>query len=620
MDEINTLVDQMSLYFKKARDFASNFVIKKHVKNKCIYVELTQKKEENKNNDDIKQKIKTHVFFHIENICLSFIMKHKEFMYIWFKSVYLYLQKTYDGDNTIIYKQIIFKINEYQIDNYAKKLYYPIVFSPLSDKRFSGDPYYSNFSIVLNNFQMNADLYQVDLIYVTMMPIDMKFENKFLENLNSFIIKIRIAFDNKKINSSKNLKEYVHEIDNLKFIEYQTLIKPESRIHVKLFCIDEIKIYLSLKFDNIDLFLETSSFLFLKPLIEELGLRILNLESSIFSFPNYIKVNIYQSTNAFVNHVLSFLFQQFIGELIKALGGIHSISSFQLWENLNNNILSSMKNRENSLEQYKSKKSFKEIYRSGYENASTVIGGFFILTYKMMATIGRIFAMMTFDEKYKKKRTYLMNKSVKSLSNGISLSFQLLILAIIYIFAQFYYVPKNYFKEFHFLFAIILSAIIIGIGIFWKPICGSFDLITKIFETLGVSIIDILAERIRIYARFPREIKENNLRDYNSIDALASFAKNSIDKTHSKTRNEDIKFAIPGTYNGHNVIILFWLDRILVVRYIGELKFMKNFYYILVLMNYILMRIIIEILFKLLILFFLIKFLLIIILLKEVLK
>ena len=577
MDETNTLVDQMSLYFKKARDFASNFVIKKHVKNKCIYVELTEKKEENKNNDDIKQKIKTHVFFHIENICLSFIMKHKEFMYIWFKSVYLYLQKTYGGDNTIIYKQIIFKIKEYQIDNYAKKLYYPIVFSPLSDKRFSGDPYYSNFSIVLNNFQMNADLYQVDLIYVTMMPVDIKLENKFLENLNSFIIKIRMAFDNKKINSSKNLKEYVHEIDNLKFIEYQTLIKPESRIHVKLFCIDEIKTYLSLKFDNIDLFLETSSFLFLKPLIEELGLRILNLESSIFSFPNYIKVNIYQSTNAFVNHVLSFLFQQFIGELIKALGGIHSISSFQLWENLNNNILSSMKNRENSLEQYKSKKSFKEIYRSGYENASTVIGGFFILTYKMMATIGRIFAMMTFDEKYKKKRTYLMNKSVKSLSNGISLSFQLLILAIIYIFAQFYYVPKNYFKEFHFLFAIILSVIIIGIGIFWKPICGSFDLITKIFETLGVSIIDILAERIRIYARFPREIKENNLRDYNSIDALASFAKNSIDKTHSKTRNEDIKFAIPGTYNGHNVIILFWLDRILVVRYIGELKFHEEF-------------------------------------------
>ena len=577
MDETNILVDQMSLYFKKSRDFASNFVIKKHVKNKCIYVELMEKVEENKNKNEDNQNLKTHLFFNIENICISFIMKHKEFMYIWLKAVYLYLQKTYGGDNTIIYKQIIFKIKEYQIDNYAKRLYYPILFSPLSDKRFSDDKFYSNFSIVLNNFQMNADLYQVDLIYVTMMPIDIKLENKFLENLNSFIIKVRMAFDNKTIDSSKNLKDYVHEIDNLKFIEYQTLIKPESRIHVKLFCIDEIKTYFSLKFDNIDLFLETSSFLFLKPLIEELGLRILNLESSIFSFPNYIKVNIYQSTNTFSNQILSFYFQLFVGELIKALGGIHSISSFQLWENLNNNFLSSMKNRENSLEQYKSKKSFKEIYRSGYENASTVIGGFFILTYKMMATIGRIFAMMTIDEKYKKRRTYLMNKSVKSLGNGITLSVQLLICAIFYILVQFYYVPKNYIKKIHFLIAIFISIITIAIGIVWKPICGVFDFFSKIFETLGVSIIDILAERIRIYARFPREIKDNNLRDYNSIDALASFAKKSIDKAHSKAKTEDVRLAIPGIYKNHKVIVLFWLDRILVVRYIGELKFQDEF-------------------------------------------
>jgi hypothetical protein len=577
MDETNILVDQITLYIRKARDFSNNFVITKHVKNKCIYVELLEEKEENNNKDEKIQNIRTHMFFNSENICVSFIMKHREFMYIWLKHVYLYLQKTYGGDNTVIYRQIIFKIKEYQIDNYAKRLYYPIVFSPLSDKRFSSDKYYSNFTVVLNNFQMNADLYQVDLIYFSLMPIDIKFENKFLENLNSFIIKVRTAFDNKKINSSKNLKDYVHEIDNLKFIEYQTLLKPESRIHVKLFCIDEIKTYFSLKFDNIDLFLETSSFLFLKPLIEELGLRILNLESAIFSFPNYIKVNVYQSTNAFTNQVLSFLFQQFVGELIKALGGIHSISSFQLWENLNNTFLSSMKKRENSLEQYKSKKSFKEIYRSGYENASTVIGGFFILTYKMMATIGRIFAIMTFDEQYKKRRTYLMNKTVKSLSNGIILSCQLLFCAIFYILVQFYYVPKSFIKKFHFLIAIFISVIIIGIGILWKPVCGVFDLFSKIFETLGVSIIDILAERIKIYARFPRDIKDNNLRDYNSIEALASFAKKCIDKAHSKAKTEDVKLAIPGTYNNHNVIVLFWLDRILVVRYIGELKFKEEF-------------------------------------------
>ena len=232
-----------------------------------------------------------------------------------------------------------------------------------------------------------------------------------------------------------------------------------------------------------------------------------------------------------------------------------------------------MKNRENSLEQYKTKKSFKEIYRSGYENASTVIGGFFILTYKMMATIGRIFAMMTFDEKYKKKRTNLMNKNVKSLGNGISLSFQLLGWAICFLIAQIYYVPKIYFKKFHFLIAIIISMIIIAIGFFWKPICGIFDLITKFFETLGVSVIDTLSERIKVYARFPREIKDLNLKEYNSIDALASFAKNCIDKAHSKTKSQNVKLAIPGEYNCHKVIVLFWNDRILVVRYIGELKF-----------------------------------------------
>ena len=61
-----------------------------------------------------------------------------------------------------------------------------------------------------------------------------------------------MAFDNKKINSFKNLRDYVHEIDDVKLDGYQTLITPESRIHVKLFCIDEIKTYFSLKFDNID--------------------------------------------------------------------------------------------------------------------------------------------------------------------------------------------------------------------------------------------------------------------------------------------------------------------------------------------------------------------------------
>ena len=85
----------------------------------------------------------------------------------------------------------------------------------------------------------------------------------------------------------------------------------------------------------------------------------------------------------------------------------------------------------------------------------------------MRTTIGRIFEIMNFDKKYK-KRTDLMNESVKSLGNGISLSFQLLGWAICFLLTQIYYVPKNYFfffKKFHFLITII-SMIIITIGFF----------------------------------------------------------------------------------------------------------------------------------------------------------
>jgi hypothetical protein len=37
------------------------------------------------------------------------------------------------------------------------------------------------------------------------------------------------------------------------------------------------------------------------------------------------------------------------------------------------------------------------------ECSSSLIGGLFLLAYKMMATIGRIFATITLDKMYKKK-------------------------------------------------------------------------------------------------------------------------------------------------------------------------------------------------------------------------
>ena len=70
-------------------------------------------------------------------------MQHNEFMYIWLKSIYAYIEKEYETDNSVLYKQIILKIKDYQIDNYAKRLYYHVVLSPLSDKSY--DDNYKDF-------------------------------------------------------------------------------------------------------------------------------------------------------------------------------------------------------------------------------------------------------------------------------------------------------------------------------------------------------------------------------------------------------------------------------------------------------------------------------------------
>ena len=58
--------------------------------------------------------MQTHLFLVIENIGISFIMQHNEFMYIWLKSIYAYIEKEYETDNSVLYKQIILKIKDYK--------------------------------------------------------------------------------------------------------------------------------------------------------------------------------------------------------------------------------------------------------------------------------------------------------------------------------------------------------------------------------------------------------------------------------------------------------------------------------------------------------------------------
>ena len=575
IDETNDLVEKMNIFTRRAKLFAKEFVIKKYAKDKCIYIEVTQK---GNIKDDLITNTRTHLYFSIENIGISLMMQDNEFIYIWFNKVYTYIQQEHQTDKSVLYKQILCKVKDYQIDNYTSPAHYPVILSPLSVKTYDkSNKDFFNFVLVINNFQTTADLYQVDLIYVNMFPIDLRFESNFLQNVITFKSKIEACFDNPLSHKHKSISDYVNEIDKFNFKETDHQLSnsnpSKTRIHVKQICIDDIKICFSLKFDSIDLFLETSSFLFLKPLIEELGLHILSLDSSIFSFANYTKVNVYQSTNDFMDSIVSFLFQQFISELIKALGGISSVTSMQIVESLNNNILANMKSNRNSLDKYRTKKGIKDFYRSGYENISAVVGGLFMLAYKMMATVGRVIVSFTFDEKYKNKRSYEINKSVKGLASGLSISLRLLLIALLYMFTQFYHVPKKYYKTIHIALACLLSAVIILVGLVWKPICGVFDCVTKGLETIGVTINDIMADRVKTYARFPRAISENCLSEYNSTEAFAAFIKRCIGGNKDTSKSEENCMAIPGKYKGRSVIVLITLERMLTVEYGVEFSF-----------------------------------------------
>jgi hypothetical protein len=103
--------------------------------------------------------------------------------------------------------------------------------------------------------------------------------------------------------------------------------------------IQEIKCCFSLKFDNIDMFLEGRAFLLLKPLVEELGLKIINMDSILFTFYPYIKYNVFQSLDEFLSNLSKFYYDLLMTELVKSLGGISSIASMQLMDNLRNNII-----------------------------------------------------------------------------------------------------------------------------------------------------------------------------------------------------------------------------------------------------------------------------------------
>jgi hypothetical protein len=102
-------------------------------------------------------------------------------------------------------------------------------------------------------------------------------------------------------------------------------------------------------------------------------------------------------------------------------------------------------------------------------------------------------------------------------------------------------------------------------GIIMKPIIGIVDCTTKILESISFTINDVLGDRVKKLARYQRNIKDSELRDYNCIDALAYTVYKQLETDNINTAFEDIQLALPGIKKDKRVLLLFTTDRIIIV-------------------------------------------------------
>jgi hypothetical protein len=338
-EDTNDLAGQIYKLKEKARSFVKSLIIKKYVLNKSIYLEIGQRTIHNKELDKSKEMV---FVTNIDNVSVSFIQKNEEFMYLWLNELSLAFRKT--GE---VYKNLTLRLKDYQIDNYLKNSRYPIVLSPLSDK---SDTDYYNLDIEITDFKYSDHFTQIDKIFILLSSVDLRLEFKFIEQIYSFIQLAKKNFQ--PMGSEHNKKTFrviINDIDRCNFMGESNKLSDESLLLLKQILIPDIKICFSLKFENIDIFLSQTSFLFIKPLIEELGLKILNMDAAMFNFLPFMKFNIFQSTDEFLNIVSTFYNNQFISELVKSLGGISSITSMQIVESLNQNIFLNMRMEKNQI-------------------------------------------------------------------------------------------------------------------------------------------------------------------------------------------------------------------------------------------------------------------------------
>jgi len=133
-------------------------------------------------------------------------------------------------------------------------------------------------------------------------------------------------------------------------------------ILIKQFFISEVKCYVSLKLDNIEMFFQKSSFLkILKPLIKELGYKILNMDSITFDMFPFKMKNVVSTREDLTSELWDFYYHQIISEIVKSLGGLSTMGSIQILEDINNKVLTNLQKQTYMQEHEPDKIEFSEI-------------------------------------------------------------------------------------------------------------------------------------------------------------------------------------------------------------------------------------------------------------------
>jgi len=178
-EETNNLAGKIFKYIEKANELTDFVVINKYVKNKSIYVDIT-KKTYIKPEVQINEEENSVLLCDIKNICVSFLHRSQEFLYIWCDNCCLGINK--HGN---CYKNISFKLRDYQIDHYLKNGYYPIVMSPVTDRNQCEEdlPY---FKIEIVDFKFSDFFYQIENINVLFNSIDCRVEFNLVQKIIDF--------------------------------------------------------------------------------------------------------------------------------------------------------------------------------------------------------------------------------------------------------------------------------------------------------------------------------------------------------------------------------------------------------------------------------------------------